>query len=649
MMMLNLLEEKIETSKFNYLEALYFMNEFTFGFELEGWALSPSLKDDFNYYASKYFNNLENNLPEHKKTINTSTMSLGEDSTISVDHDLSQDCYFCDGEGRVRCEECHGEGRVRCINCEDGIINTVCEACNGTGYDPNYDSGLFGEKVPCSKCNGEGKIEKEQTCSECDGEGSLSCPECGGEGYRECPKCGGNGNEYIDSDDVSYEWKSPIFNFNMENIQHVIKFLYSCLEQGYLRTNDSCGFHVHIGLPDKLLLNENRLWVLIKLALKDNGEFIKKFFIYKTGNYDIHFTDSRYADTNIVENIKRYAKVVENIEDIYNLIKTAYKGDKFVVFGQHPQGTLEWRGPRGFLDEGEIKIIKGFFLNMLYPLVKFFSDAMEETSLVINNVTISKKDFDLYVKETLGYKVPIINKRRLEDKRFDWEGQKKYSNMQYINEVLKSNKWLLKQETHFTNMLIQKDDEKYLMSDGSFRNSIIESSNNLIFDNVSFSYNCNLHQNFYNQINVDDECYILDGNFINSSIHYSKIMNGNFEGCTFQYRPYIDNTCLIKDGTFVNCLFCFSSKNNINNLYTYYNGFKNVKNSKLFLKGSSPVNIDNHIKIPNNIQNINDIILFISDALKQIPINNKKNEIMNYRNIELDESFYDYLYELYNI
>lgn len=641
-MMLSLLEEKIETSKFNYLEALYFMSQFTFGFELEGWALSPSLKDDFNYYASKYFNNLESKLPEHKKTINTSTMSLGEDSTISVDHDLSQDCYFCDGEGRVRCEECHGEGRVRCINCEDGIINTVCEACNGTGYDPNYDSGLFGEKVPCSKCNGEGKIEKEQTCSECDGEGSLSCPECGGEGYRECPECGGNGNEYIDSDDVSYEWKSPIFNLNMENIKHILKFLYSCLEQGYLRTNDSCGFHVHIGLPDKLLLNENRLWVLIKLALKDNGEFIKKFFIYKTGNYDIHFTDSRYADTNIVENIKRHAKSVENVEDIYNLIKTAYKDEKFTVLGQHPQGTLEWRGPRGFLDEGEIKIIKGFFLNMLYPLVKFFSDAMEETSLVINNVTISKKDFDLYIKKELGYIVKINKGKRLRDRRFNWDWQEANSNLKYINELLKLNKWLLK--IYFENTTVLKENGKYIINLGSFENSDISTSD-LIFSNNNFN-SCSLYKNIYNTASIDN-CNIYDGIFTDGEIQSSNIFNGNFNSCTFINQTYFNNTSKINGGYFKNCLFVYDKKFNIKKIYENFK-FENINDCILQIKGGS---LYFNINIPNIIKNVDELRIIISDALKKIPLQNRKDEtnIKNYQHIELDQSFEDYINELYNV
>lgn len=654
-MMLSLLEEKIKTSKFNYLEALYFMNEFTFGFELEGWALSPSLKDDFNYYASKYFNNLENNLPKHKKTINTSTMELGLDSTIKPNEEDAE-CSNCEGTGFVSCEHCEGEGKIECGECDGSgeiEVGKKCEFCKGTGRDLNYVKGLFNDKITCPECNGEGENYRIKICPECDGEGHKNCHTCDGDGRMECPYCY---NGKVDMEEHTYEWKSPIFNFNMENIQHVIKFLYSCLEKSYLRTNDSCGFHVHVGLPDKLLLNENRLWILIKLALKDNGNFVKKFFIYKTNNYDIYFTDSTYADTNIIQNIQRKIKNVNTIEDIYLIMKNAYSDEKFTVLGQHPQGTLEWRGPRGFLDTGDTKIIKGFFLNMLYPLIKFFNDAMEETSLVINDVSISKKDFDLYVKKTLGYMVKIDRGKRLKDRRFNWDWQEANSNLKYINELLKSNKWLLK--LNFQNINVLKEKGKYIISNGSFLDNSDISTSDIIFSKNNFN-NCSLYKNIYDGVSID-ECNIYDGIFTNSDIQSSNVFGGNFDLCTFNFQNYIGK---INGGYFKNCMFVCGINFNIKKIYENFK-FENMNNCELLLKGTAQsdsfflkyflVKIDHPIiKIPNAIKNIDELRIIISNILKERISQNKNEEdsinIKNFKHIELDESFKDYIITLHEL
>lgn len=66
----------------------------------------------------------------------------------------------------VTCEHCNGTGA------KDGTF-TTCTTCHGRGYQTRQQRtpfGVFQSQMPCSSCNGQGKIPKEE-CKHCEGEG----------------------------------------------------------------------------------------------------------------------------------------------------------------------------------------------------------------------------------------------------------------------------------------------------------------------------------------------------------------------------------------------------------------------------------------------------------------------------------------------
>ena len=66
------------------------------------------------------------------------------------------------------------------------------------------------------------------------------------------------------------------------------------------------------------------------------------------------------------------------------------KYDLHLVLRIHPQGTLEWRGPRNFLNEDNLELIKKFFYKLI-DVAKMFADCMDKTT--IGKTNISKNIF----------------------------------------------------------------------------------------------------------------------------------------------------------------------------------------------------------------------------------------------------------------
>ena len=68
---------------------------------------------------------------------------------------------------------------------------------------------------------------------------------------------------------------------------------------------------------------------------------------------------------------------------------------KMTVFRIHPQGTLEWRGPRNFLNEEgdnlDLQNLYDLFKN-LYKLTQFISNSLNKKFIEINGEMISKQE-----------------------------------------------------------------------------------------------------------------------------------------------------------------------------------------------------------------------------------------------------------------
>lgn len=139
----------------------------------------------------------------------------------------------------------------------------------------------------------------------------------------------------VEGDVEAFEWRSPPLPFTPKNIIRLKDFLLAIEEEGFY-TNQSCGFHVHFSAP----LQEADYAFLI-FALARDDEMIATL----TRLNDISFENSQQANPEFLHDIRN----AENVDATMRFINQ----DKRRLLRLHPQGTLEWRGPRDFLHDRE--------------------------------------------------------------------------------------------------------------------------------------------------------------------------------------------------------------------------------------------------------------------------------------------------------
>lgn len=155
-----------------------------------------------------------------------------------------------------------------------------------------------------------------------------------------------------------FEYKSPIIPVNPSNFERVIRFLITLKDIG-VETNDTCGFHTHISYEG--ITRDDTKWILFCIA--NDQKLYKLVTQLDSKDAEISFFDY-YATTAIFDKLK----VRSSIKNYNAYISTSFLAKK-TNMRVHPQGTLEWRGPRGFIGKGENpKLIKDFIVQ-LYKLV----------------------------------------------------------------------------------------------------------------------------------------------------------------------------------------------------------------------------------------------------------------------------------------
>ena len=199
----------------------------------------------------------------------------------------------------------------------------------------------------------------------------------------------GFGNGKIESDSSlrtddrggwTFEYASPIIPFNPKNIEQVYNFLKGLPSLG-VYTNDSCGFHTHISYPD--IDKVNAFWILCCIAL-DKGMYEEMTKLTTESGDDIDFF-GHYAQERRLKDIKQYIedKQWDNLK--YELDTEKYQNTRI-----HPQGTIEWRGPRNFMNKGNINDIHRFILK-LYRVVQHFAKYTRMDSIPVGNGEIFTK------------------------------------------------------------------------------------------------------------------------------------------------------------------------------------------------------------------------------------------------------------------
>lgn len=176
------------------------------------------------------------------------------------------------------------------------------------------------------------------------------------------------------SHSIPFEFVSNPLPFSPSNLTKMFKTL-SSLKSINCFTNSHCGFHIHMKYPS---MNSNDMrWLLA--CISQNDEY--KNIVTSFKDYD--FYSLEFADPGFLDELDIAINDKDNVE-IKNLLDT----DKYRVLRIHPQGTLEWRGPRDFLNQNNIQDIHDFIVH-LFGYIRMISKCMDQTT--VGNYT--KKEF----------------------------------------------------------------------------------------------------------------------------------------------------------------------------------------------------------------------------------------------------------------
>ena len=161
----------------------------------------------------------------------------------------------------------------------------------------------------------------------------------------------------------SFEYASPIFKYTPYNMNKVKKFL-SSIKDFNFGINQTCGFHTHISY--KGISEYDALWILCYIA--SDEDYIKEFSTLFVDGEMINFSNERYATTSYLYDINKLLK-----EKNYISLGGVLNTNKYRVLRIHPQGTLEWRGPRNFIN---VKNGISRYFDKLYTIIDIMCKAL---------------------------------------------------------------------------------------------------------------------------------------------------------------------------------------------------------------------------------------------------------------------------------
>ena len=183
------------------------------------------------------------------------------------------------------------------------------------------------------------------------------------------------------NDDWTFEYGSPKINFNPMNMKKLYNMLID-LDKLDIYTNNTCGFHIHFSYPD--ITRNDIAWIICCIAIDERLK--SDLFVLEAGSSEITLFNWQYASIDFLERIKKYIE-----EEDFGSVSDLLSNEKMRVFRIHPQGTLEWRGPRGFLNAKDPTIIKAM-IQKIYNFVLKLSKLSQVNTYEYKGIKINKKD-----------------------------------------------------------------------------------------------------------------------------------------------------------------------------------------------------------------------------------------------------------------
>lgn len=312
------------------------------------------------------------------------------------------------------------------------------------------------------------------------------------------------------NDEQGYEFISSPMLLNPKNITASKQTVISMLKNGF-RTNGSCGFHIHYSF--ETMDFSDMCWFLLGLATDENSKSYFSMF------NDIEFFNDRYADTSFFDNILAVVQSGEN-----RALAHVFNADKFRILRMHPQGTIEWRGPRDFMNSGDMSLISDFFLR-LYKCADIIHKLSTKESISLDGKTITKREFVSNLNNSSASATGSFMKKG--------NSLDKSITIDYYTDISRHVPWL--NELRFKNLNISYENSMLIIHSGEIVGGTVRE--------------CLL-----NGIEVSNS-YIIGANAVNTMVTSCKVSKIQAQGCGFEKS-------IIEDSQLVECEFERSSIKN---------------------------------------------------------------------------------------
>ena len=310
-----------------------------------------------------------------------------------------------------------------------------------------------------------------------------------------------------------------------QTIIKVSEFVFELSKLG-VYTNKSCGLHAHFGIGELgRMSNIHNVWFTIWAV---QNKMLDKYRTYNgTSLYDREYAPphrTAVAVNDLIDDLDRY-KQDENLhkERLFEILKERRFFDKYSTLFPHQQGTIEWRGFRGALDEGMLsnaKTILGYF-KLAYKFAQDMARGVTESrNMQVGGYTLRdmeqmggdrernpdnplNKDWNLFLKDS------ELNKKA-----------KSYLN-DYAQKIMRDKKRDIKMRHGFMERLMDSIvDGKVVM--------------NWLADNTEQPYTFKLDQNLILQgFAIDNKSVILNNEWLKVGQSRDLRLTGIFNNCTF--------------------------------------------------------------------------------------------------------------------
>ena len=285
--------------------------------------------------------------------------------------------------------------------------------------------------------------------------------------------------EDVNKGAVTFEWNSPKLQFTISNMKLILKLLKSLPKMGVI-TNDSCALHIHVSWP--FLTEEDMIWIVCQIAI--DSKATKHISTFQ--KYD--FVDMRYSSDVFLSDIASSLQSMQypNIKDaLFKYFALSIK--KQAIFVLHPQKTLEWRGPRRFLQD--IDVIKDFMIH-LRTFIQIVNSKLEIRTII----NTSRTDFFRKLNFK-GKKGKFLVKKYSSNftKNYNKEELKKVYSVPKFKSILKNGKFAkanitmaYRDKDHFSfDGIWYKGTLSYCLFKGTFKNGIYDLNENSWYENTA--------------------------------------------------------------------------------------------------------------------------------------------------------------------